>query len=179
MAKHGEPPLVLFSCEVLKINRRGEAVPRTLLVCANSIFLLDADARRSSHASDISRAPGPGLLARGESGACGGTCRGSRRTAAAPWAGTLEHGRAKDQKHDAAGDAEAREERMMLGPVGHAGKAVLLGHDLVDVVDVHAAHPSGAVAVGGPLGGGIDVARDERRLLEDLLAVAHRRPLVG
>ena len=48
MAKHGEPPLVLFSCEVLKINRRGEAVPRTLLVCANSIFLLDADARRGA-----------------------------------------------------------------------------------------------------------------------------------
>lgn len=47
MAKHGEPPIVLFSCEVLKINRRAEAVQRTMLVCANALYLLDADTKRS------------------------------------------------------------------------------------------------------------------------------------
>jgi len=30
----------------LKINRRGEAVPRSMLVCARSVYLLDADTRR-------------------------------------------------------------------------------------------------------------------------------------
>ena len=47
LAKHGEPPLVLFSEEVLKINRRGEAVPRVLLVAANAVYLLDAETRRA------------------------------------------------------------------------------------------------------------------------------------
>ena len=47
LAKHGEPPLVLFSEEVLKINRRGEAVPRLLLVAANAVYLLDAETRRA------------------------------------------------------------------------------------------------------------------------------------
>lgn len=47
LAKHGEPPLVLFSEEVLKINRRGEAVPRIMLVAANAVYLLDADTRRA------------------------------------------------------------------------------------------------------------------------------------
>jgi len=46
MAKHGEPPFVMFSESVLKINRRGEAVPRSMLVCARSVYLLDADTRR-------------------------------------------------------------------------------------------------------------------------------------
>ena len=41
MAKHGEPPVVLFSEEVLKINRRGEAVPRVMLVAAKATYLLD------------------------------------------------------------------------------------------------------------------------------------------
>ena len=36
MAKHGETPVVLFSDEVLKINRRGEAVPRVMLVASNA-----------------------------------------------------------------------------------------------------------------------------------------------
>ena len=47
LAKHGEPPLVLFSEEVLKINRRGEAVPRVLLVAANAVYLLDAETKRA------------------------------------------------------------------------------------------------------------------------------------
>ena len=47
LAKHGEPPLVLFSEEVLKINRRGEAVPRIMLVAANAVYLLDASTRRA------------------------------------------------------------------------------------------------------------------------------------
>jgi len=46
LAKHGEPPLVLFSEEVLKINRRGEAVPRIMLVATNAVYLLDAETRR-------------------------------------------------------------------------------------------------------------------------------------
>ena len=46
MAKHGEPPVVLFSEEVLKINRRGEAVPRVMLVASNAVYLLDADTHR-------------------------------------------------------------------------------------------------------------------------------------
>jgi hypothetical protein len=47
LAKHGEPPLVLFSEEVLKINRRGEAVPRIMLVAANAVYLLDAETKRA------------------------------------------------------------------------------------------------------------------------------------
>ena len=47
LAKHGEPPVVLFSEEVLKINRRGEAVPRIMLVAANAVYLLDASTRRA------------------------------------------------------------------------------------------------------------------------------------
>jgi hypothetical protein len=47
LAKHGEPPVVLFSEEVLKINRRGEAVPRIMLVAANAVYLLDAETKRA------------------------------------------------------------------------------------------------------------------------------------
>lgn len=47
MAKHGEPPVVLFSEEVLKINRRGEAVPRVMLVASNAVYLLNAETHRA------------------------------------------------------------------------------------------------------------------------------------
>lgn len=46
MAKHGETPVVLFSDEVLKINRRGEAVPRVMLVASNAVYLLNAETHR-------------------------------------------------------------------------------------------------------------------------------------
>ena len=47
MAKHGETPVVLFSDEVLKINRRGEAVPRVMLVASNAVYLLNAETHRA------------------------------------------------------------------------------------------------------------------------------------
>lgn len=53
LAKHGEPPIVLFSEEVLKINRRGEAVPRVLLVACNSIYLLNAETHRKATAPPL------------------------------------------------------------------------------------------------------------------------------
>lgn len=55
LAKHGEPALVLFSEEVLKINRRGEAVPRVLLVAPNALFLLDSGTMRVRRKIQIKR----------------------------------------------------------------------------------------------------------------------------
>lgn len=46
MAKHGEPLVVLFSEEVLKINRRGEAVPRVMLLASNALYFLNAETHR-------------------------------------------------------------------------------------------------------------------------------------
>jgi hypothetical protein len=38
--------VVLFSEEVLKINRRGEAVPRVMLVASNAVYMLNAETHR-------------------------------------------------------------------------------------------------------------------------------------
>ena len=45
MAKHGETS-VLFSEQVLKINRRHEAVPRVFLVADSAVYLLNAETHR-------------------------------------------------------------------------------------------------------------------------------------
>lgn len=55
LAKHGEPRFVLFSEEVLKINRRGEAKPRVMVVAQNSVFLLDASTLRVRRKIPIKR----------------------------------------------------------------------------------------------------------------------------